>query len=55
MIKIKTAVMLDGTDCYVWKDYFKNGHLIGFAIIARTYTSVHFYKKNDKTEMRFTR
>lgn len=55
MIKIETEVNLNGTNCYVWKNYFKNDRLIGFTIIARTYTAVHFFKKNNECETRFTR
>lgn len=55
MIEIRTEVILNGTKCFVWKDYYKNGCLMGFVIIARTYTSVHLCTKNNKVEVRFTR
>ena len=55
MIKTTTEVIYNGTKCFVWKEYRKDGRLIGFSIIARTYTSVHLCKKNKLFKVRYTR
>ena len=55
MIKITTEVLYDGTKCFVWKEYRKNGRLIGYAIIGRTYTAVNLRKKDNNFKVRYTR
>ena len=56
MIKTTTEVLIsNGTNCFVWKEYRKNGRLIGYAIIGRTYTAVNLRKKDNNFKVRYTR
>lgn len=54
MITITTEVMIDhGTNCYVWKNYYKNGRLFGFVVIHRDFISVNYYTKEGECKWYF--